>query len=87
MAERRFLLWMVVLDRIDGEPGGVSLQKSRNRKRSRMYRILFICWGNICRSPMAEFILKDIVAKRYIADEFVIESAATSTEARTDDEH
>ena len=36
--------------RIDGEPGGVSLQKSRNRKRSRMHRILFICWGSIRRN-------------------------------------
>jgi protein-tyrosine phosphatase len=45
-----------------------------------MIRILFICWGNICRSPMAEFILKDMVAKRGISDEFYIESAATSTE-------
>ena len=43
-------------------------------------RVLFICWGNICRSPMAEFILKDMVRKRGIADDFVIESAAHSTE-------
>ena len=33
-----------------------------------MIRVLFICHGNICRSPMAEFILKDIVTKRGIAD-------------------
>ena len=45
-----------------------------------MIKILFICWGNICRSPMAEFILKDMVAKRGIENEFHIESAATSTE-------
>ena len=45
-----------------------------------MVRVLFVCWGNICRSPMAEFILKDMVAKRGIAEEFHIESAATSTE-------
>ena len=41
---------------------------------------MFVCHGNICRSPMAEFILKDMVARRRIADNFVISSTATSTE-------
>lgn len=41
-----------------------------------MHRILFICHGNICRSPMAEFVMKDLVAKRGVADGFRIESAA-----------
>lgn len=45
-----------------------------------MYRIMFVCHGNICRSPMAEFILKDMVSRLGIADEFVIASSATSTE-------
>jgi len=45
-----------------------------------MNRIVFICHGNICRSPMAEFVLKDMVKKRGIADDFFIESRATSTE-------
>ena len=45
-----------------------------------MKRILFICHGNICRSPMAEFVMKDIVAKAGRSAEFHIESAATSTE-------
>ena len=44
-----------------------------------MIKILFICLGNICRSPMAEFLLKDMVKKRGIADDFYIASAATST--------
>lgn len=44
------------------------------------FRILFVCHGNICRSTMAEFVLKDMVARRGLADEFEIESAATSTE-------
>lgn len=45
-----------------------------------MIKILFICHGNICRSPMAEFLLKDIVKKRNVANEFEIASAATSRE-------
>ena len=43
-------------------------------------RVLFICHGNICRSPMAEFVMKDMVSKLNIADQFYIASAATSTE-------
>lgn len=46
----------------------------------RKIKILFVCHGNICRSPMAEFILKDMTAKRGISDNFYIASAATSTE-------
>ena len=45
-----------------------------------MIKILFVCWGNICRSPMGEYILKDMIAKRGLGDEFYVESAATSTE-------
>ena len=45
-----------------------------------MKRILFVCHGNICRSPMAEFVMKDLVEKAGIRDAFYIESAATSTE-------
>ena len=45
-----------------------------------MIRILFICHGNICRSPMAEFIFKDMVEKRGMAEDFYVESCATSTE-------
>ncbi len=45
-----------------------------------MYRILFICHGNICRSPMAEFVLKQKVSELGRSDEFEIASAATSRE-------
>ena len=45
-----------------------------------MKRILFVCHGNICRSPMAEFVMKDLVEKAGLSHEFYIESAATSTE-------
>lgn len=45
-----------------------------------MTRILFVCLGNICRSPMAEFVMKDIVKKAGLEEQFEIASAATSTE-------
>ena len=45
-----------------------------------MVRILFVCHGNICRSPMAEFVMKDLAKKAGLAAQFHIESAATSRE-------
>ena len=45
-----------------------------------MHRILFVCHGNICRSPMAEFVMKDLVKKAGLEKDFIIASAATSTE-------
>ena len=45
-----------------------------------MIKILFICHGNICRSPMAEFVMKDLVKQAGMEEKFFIASAATSTE-------
>ena len=45
-----------------------------------MIKILFVCHGNICRSPMAEFVMKKLVADAGLSNKFYIESAATSTE-------
>ena len=45
-----------------------------------MIKVLFVCHGNICRSPIAEFVLKDMVSRRNLSDQFYIASAATSTE-------
>lgn len=45
-----------------------------------MVKIMFVCHGNICRSPMAEFVFKDIINKRGLEDMFIVSSSATSTE-------
>ena len=45
-----------------------------------MHKVLFVCHGNICRSPMAEYVLKDMVKKAGISDRFEIDSVAVSRE-------
>ena len=50
------------------------------KQQKEIIKILFICYGNICRSPMAEFVLKDMVQRKGMADRFWIASAATSSE-------
>lgn len=52
-----------------------------------MLKLLFVCHGNICRSPMAEFVMKDIVRKNGLSDEIYVESCATSTEEIGNDIH
>ena len=52
-----------------------------------MTKILFVCHGNICRSPMAEFVMKKIVKDAGLENDFVIESAATSSEEIGNDVH
>ncbi|MBQ7515506.1 MAG: low molecular weight phosphotyrosine protein phosphatase [Schwartzia sp.] len=52
-----------------------------------MTRILFICHGNICRSPMAEFVMKELVQRAGCAERFLIASAATTTEELGRDTH
>lgn len=50
-----------------------------NRERD-ITRILMVCHGNICRSPMAEFVMKDMIEKKHLGECFYVASAATSTE-------
>lgn len=53
----------------------------------KMIKILFVCHGNICRSPMAEYVMQNLVKKAGLADAFEIASAATSTEEIGNDVH
>ena len=52
-----------------------------------MIKVMFVCLGNICRSPMAEFVLKDMVKKQGLEKEFYIKSSATSSEEIGNDIH
>ena len=52
-----------------------------------MIKVMFICHGNICRSPMAEFVMKDMVERKGISDCFTIASCATSREEIGNDMH
>lgn len=52
-----------------------------------MIKIMFVCLGNICRSPMAEFVFKDLVNRNGLSDKFEIGSSATSTEEAGNDIH
>lgn len=52
-----------------------------------MIKILFICHGNICRSPMAEFVMRDLIKKEHLEQEISVASAATSTEEIGNDIH
>lgn len=50
------------------------------KTENKFYHILFICHGNICRSPMAEFLMRDLVSKAGLSGSITVASAATSTE-------
>ena len=52
-----------------------------------MIKVMFVCLGNICRSPVAEFVFKDIVKKQGLEKEFYIKSSATSNEEIGNDIH
>ena len=52
-----------------------------------MIKIMFVCHGNICRSPMADFVFKKMSADKGLSGEFTIESSATSTEEIGNDIH
>jgi len=56
------------------------VERTEEERGINLIRILFVCHGNICRSPMAEFVMKDLVKKGGLEDQFEIASAATSTE-------
>ena len=52
-----------------------------------MVKILFVCHGNICRSPMAEFVMKDLARKAGLEDRFVIDSKAARRDELGNDTH
>ena len=73
-------------DRLCEMPGGVN-ERLAEGACFRVLKIMFVCHGNICRSPMAEFVMKDIAARRGLADKFLIMSSAVSAEEVGSDMH
>ena len=63
-----------------GEEMNTSKLNGRRIDGDHVTKILFVCHGNICRSTMAQYVMQDLVEKNGLADSFVIDSAATSTE-------
>ncbi len=63
------------------------INPERNYEIPKIRKILFVCHGNICRSPMAEFVMKDMVARRGLAHMYEIASAGISTEELGNDMH
>src|ERR671910_268062 len=51
-----------------------------DRMSERPYRITVVCWGNICRSPMAEYLLREALERAGLGDRVVVDSAGTSSE-------
>lgn len=73
-------------DRLCEMPGGVN-ERLAEGACFRVLKIMFVCHGNICRSPMAEFVMKDIAARRGLADKFLVMSSAVSAEEVGSDMH
>lgn len=65
----------------------VPLRELEKKVEEKMLRILFVCHGNICRSPMAEFVMKDLVRKAGLEDRFVIASKAARRDELGNDTH
>lgn len=70
-----------IMTKIQCHENTAEWRKVRKYKEFRdLIKILFVCHGNICRSPMAEFVFRDMVIKRNMEHLFFVASAATSTE-------
>ena len=60
--------------------GTIRLSLFRALQEVWVFQVLFVCHGNICRSPMAEFVLRDMIERRGMTEQVAVGSAATSTE-------
>ena len=69
-----------IIPHLDFRSSIVYNQVNHTQKRCKMKKIMFVCHGNICRSPMAEFIFKKLIRERGLESEFYVASSATSRE-------